>query len=115
VAGGRSYVSLSLGTAPDARPGATDEQIWVVGVTPGQPFAARCDDGQAAPVTRLDPEVFVGAEQVFVYYFRPRRRLLDEGRRAPEGRRDGRESVCRPVGRGWVGWSGAATGAQRGD
>ncbi len=69
VADNRSYVSLSLATTPDVRPGVTDQQIWVVGVAPDNPFAGRCDDRQPAPVTRVDPEVFVGSQQAFVYYY----------------------------------------------
>lgn len=69
VANGRSYVSLSLATSADVRPGLTDQQIWVIGVAPDNPFETRCDDGRPAPVTRVDPEVFVGARQAFVYYY----------------------------------------------
>lgn len=69
VAGSRSYVSLSLADSPETVPGVTDQQIWVVGVAPDRPFTVRCDDARPAPVTRVDPEVFVGAEQAFVYYY----------------------------------------------
>ncbi len=63
VAGGRSYVSL---TAQDAS--SPSQQVWIVGVDPDAPFEQRCDDGDAGPISRSDPEVLLGAEQAFVFY-----------------------------------------------
>jgi hypothetical protein len=68
VAGGRSYVSLSAADAPGTVPGITSQQVWIVGIDPEAPFERRCDDGEAGPVTRADPELLVGADQAFVYY-----------------------------------------------
>ncbi len=69
VAGGRSYISLTTAEAPGAAPGRTSQQVWIVGIDPEAPFERRCDDGEAGPVTRVDPEVLLGADQAFVYYY----------------------------------------------
>jgi para-nitrobenzyl esterase len=68
VANGKSYMTLSIQTNVASAPPQADAQIWVFGAHPAQPFAMRCDDGGTGPVMRIDPESFVGADQVFVFY-----------------------------------------------
>ena len=67
VGDGRSYVNLPLDLSAAARPCITDQQIWGVAMAPGNLRAARSDDGRPVPVTPVDPEVFGGARQTFVY------------------------------------------------
>jgi hypothetical protein len=69
VMGGRSYLSLVVADEADPRPGASEQHVWVIGIDPEAPLALRCDDGRPGPVTRVDPEVWVGTERVFVYYY----------------------------------------------
>ena len=69
VAGGRSFVSLTVRDASNQIPGVTDSQVWIVGIDPLVRFQERCDDAQLRPATRVDPEVLLGDEQAFVYYY----------------------------------------------
>lgn len=70
VAAGRSFVTLSVQTNTSGTPGVADAQVWVFSVDPDPDdrIVLRCDDGQPAPAMRIDPESFLGAEQVYVYY-----------------------------------------------
>ncbi len=69
VAGGRSYVSLTVRDTIELRPGVTDAQVWIVGIDPNSQFRQRCDDAAVGPTMRADPETLAGATQVFVYYY----------------------------------------------
>jgi hypothetical protein len=78
VAGGKSYISVGL-RAGQAAPwgsrrrgaaaGRTDAEVWVFGLdeNPKTRFARRCDDGRPG-IRRSDPETYIGADEVFVFY-----------------------------------------------
>jgi len=87
VAAGRSFVSLSVQTNASSTPGEADAQVWVFSVDPdpADRIALRCDDGQPAPAMRIDPESFLGAEQVYVYYNLVRPRGVIEAYRCATG------------------------------
>ena len=72
VVDGRSYLSVAVKNQPNhSGTTPTDSEIWIIGIEAGADgsplFARRCDDG-AAEVFRSDPETFIGADEVFVYY-----------------------------------------------
>ncbi len=73
VAGGRSWISFTAADAPTARPDVTSQQVWLVPIDSPMGQARRCDDGAVGPETRVDPEVLVGTDQAFVYYYTARR------------------------------------------
>ncbi|HJK96419.1 MAG TPA: calcium-binding EGF-like domain-containing protein [Polyangiaceae bacterium LLY-WYZ-14_1] len=68
VVNGRSFASVSVvndSTTP------RDSQTWIVDLAdPEGPGTVRCDDGGPQPVLRADPEVLIGEEQVFLYWYR---------------------------------------------
>ncbi|MFW5748866.1 MAG: hypothetical protein ACOCYT_04550, partial [Chloroflexota bacterium] len=66
---GRSYMSLIVKNADDSRQRFTDSEVWLfdLNADTGTRYAERCDSGESG-VARSDPEVYVGAENVFVYY-----------------------------------------------
>ncbi len=66
VVEGRSYLSAVLADDADPRPGITEQQVWLFGLDGGP--AWRCDDG-APGATRIDPEVLVLGDRIFVYYY----------------------------------------------
>jgi hypothetical protein len=69
VAGGASYISLSI-KSEKARIGKfADGEIWIFGIDddPQRRFTLRCDSGER-PLPRFDPEVFVGSDEAFIYY-----------------------------------------------
>jgi CubicO group peptidase (beta-lactamase class C family) len=69
IVDGRSYMTLTIkGDTQPGQPFAAAE-IWIFGINdaPSERFARRCDDGEPG-AARLDPEWFIGREQVFVYY-----------------------------------------------
>jgi CubicO group peptidase (beta-lactamase class C family) len=70
VANGKSYISLAIQNNESQLPGVADAEIWIFDLddNPETRFALRCDDGLPSPVMRIDPETFVGRDQVFVYY-----------------------------------------------
>ncbi|MGJ3231670.1 MAG: carboxylesterase/lipase family protein [Oceanicaulis sp.] len=70
VAGGRSYMSAAVQTNTASTPGEADAQIWIFGVDgdPSSGHAQRCDDGAPPPVMRIDPETYLGSDQLFLYY-----------------------------------------------
>ncbi|MEW5870203.1 MAG: hypothetical protein AB1894_13080 [Chloroflexota bacterium] len=64
IAGGKSYVTLVVKKNTNYAPA----EVWVWGIASGaERFALRCDDGQGELI-RTDPETYIGANQVFVYY-----------------------------------------------
>lgn len=64
IAGGKSYVTLVVKENTNYAPA----EVWVWGIASGaERFALRCDDGQGELI-RTDPETYIGANQVFVYY-----------------------------------------------
>lgn len=70
VAAGKSYMTLSIQNNFSSAPGEADSEIWVFDMEddPATRFAERCDDGAEGPQFRLDPESYLGEDQVFVYY-----------------------------------------------
>ncbi len=36
---------------------------------PAVPVGRRCDDGAPGPETRVDPEILLGRDQAFAYYY----------------------------------------------
>ncbi|MEM7516104.1 MAG: hypothetical protein AAF368_04155, partial [Planctomycetota bacterium] len=69
VAGGRSYVSLTLKDAPGSIYTAVNEaQIWIYGIEDGaERFALRCDDGEPGRI-RHEAETLRGTNEIFLYY-----------------------------------------------
>ncbi len=72
VIGDRSYLSVVVKDQPNhSQTTATSGEVWIIGIEAdehGRPaFARRADDGQPG-VFRSDPETFVGADELFVYY-----------------------------------------------
>jgi hypothetical protein len=77
VAGGRSYISVGLragqaapwGQRRRAAAGRTDAEVWIFGLDPDPStrFARRCDDGRPG-VRRSDPETYIGADEIYVFY-----------------------------------------------
>ena len=67
----RSFVSVTVAPTSDQTIGVTDQQVWLMSLDGST--SVRCDDGRDAPTTRVDPEVLVVDERVFVYYY-----VLDE-------------------------------------
>ncbi|MBN1543717.1 T9SS type A sorting domain-containing protein [candidate division KSB1 bacterium] len=68
VAAGKSYISLVLKeTATGSR--YVNAEVWVLGIDPdpNKRYMKRCDDGTAA-MRRTDPESYVGAHEIFIYY-----------------------------------------------
>lgn len=64
VAGGQSYITL----VTKSTRGYSESEVWVWGLGTGEEqYALRCEDGLGS-VIRTDPESYLGAEQVFVYY-----------------------------------------------
>lgn len=64
TAGGRSYITLVV----KAGTGYAPAEVWVWGIEGGAGrFTLRCEDGQGAAI-RSDPETYLGAHQVYVYY-----------------------------------------------
>jgi hypothetical protein len=64
TAGGKSYITLVVKENPALAPA----EVWVWGIESGaERFTLKCEDGQGA-VIRTDPESYIGANQVFVYY-----------------------------------------------
>lgn len=59
---GRSYATVAVETADP-----NNKEIWVVGLTPLNPFALRCHDQR--PLLRVDPESLVFQDRVFVSYY----------------------------------------------
>ncbi len=72
VAGGRSYVSLTLAEEERIVPGETRQEVWIMDLQGS--LALRCDDGTPGPVTRVDPEVIFLQGRAFVYYY-----VMDQG------------------------------------
>lgn len=69
VVDNRSWISLTLADTEKTIPGVTDQQVWLFGIDPANSVCLRCDDGADEAMTRVDPEVFVGFDRVFVYYY----------------------------------------------
>lgn len=69
VVNGKSYISLIIKDATGSRQRFTDSEVWLFGLeTDGTPaYTERCDSGEAG-LSRTDPEVFAGANNIFVYY-----------------------------------------------
>ena len=67
----RSFVSVTVAPTSDQTVGVTDQQVWLMSLDGAT--SVRCDDGRDAPTTRVDPEVLVVDDRVFVYYY-----VLDE-------------------------------------
>ncbi|MBI5395936.1 MAG: hypothetical protein HZA91_11620, partial [Verrucomicrobia bacterium] len=69
VAGGKSYVVLAIRSEKVGAGKVIDAEIWVLGIEddPKKRFARRCDNGETS-VFRTDPEIYIGKEEVFVYY-----------------------------------------------
>ncbi len=67
VAGGKSYISLVL-KAVATTSSYVNAETWVLGIEPDEQkrLMLRCDDGTVA--RRTDPESYIGAEEVFIYY-----------------------------------------------
>jgi hypothetical protein len=64
VAGGKSYISLVIKESNGYAPA----EVWVWGIENGpEQYQFQCQDGEAN-VIRTDPEFYIGAEQIFVYY-----------------------------------------------
>jgi hypothetical protein len=64
TAGGKSYITLVVKENTNYAPA----EVWVWGIESGaERFALHCDDGQG-DVIRTDPETYIGANEVFVYY-----------------------------------------------
>ncbi len=68
----RSFVSFVVAGTPDQVVGETDQQVWLRSLD-GE-TGVRCDDGRDAPTTRVDPEVLVVEDRVYVYYY-----VLEDG------------------------------------
>jgi|GEM_PF-619915 len=66
---GRSYMSLIIKSAESNRQRFDDSEVWIFDLNADSDtrYAERCDSGEMG-VARSDPEVFVGSENVFVYY-----------------------------------------------
>lgn len=75
VVDGRSFVSFAVAPTREQVVGETDQQVWLASLDGAT--SVRCDDGRDAPTTRVDPEVLVIGERVFVYYY-----VLEDGRSA---------------------------------
>lgn len=69
VVNGRSYLSLVVKDADDNRQQFDDSEVWLFGLTADGTtgYQERCDSGEVG-VSRSDPEVYIGTENVFVYY-----------------------------------------------
>jgi len=76
VIGERSYVSLTINSDRAGIAEVADGEVWIIGVEedPDERLERRCDSGQR-PLTRFDPEVFIGEKEAFVYY-----NVVTEGR-----------------------------------
>ncbi len=70
IAMGKSYLSLSIQLNNSSTPGIADAQVWIFGIEddPATRFTYRCDDKNPSLSMRMDPEIFIGSEQAFVYY-----------------------------------------------
>lgn len=67
VVNGRSFASVSV---VDDRTTPRDSQSWILDLGEAEgPGTVRCDEGGPRPVLRADPEVFIGEEQVFLYWY----------------------------------------------
>jgi hypothetical protein len=68
VAGGRSYVTLTLKDDPgDIYTSVSESEIWIYAIDPLAPLAYRCDDARPGKV-RHEAEVYSGAHETFLYY-----------------------------------------------
>ncbi|NDJ87526.1 MAG: hypothetical protein GYB66_16755, partial [Chloroflexi bacterium] len=69
VVGGRSYISLIIKNATDTRERFSHSEVWLFDVNedPTTRYTERCDSGESG-LARSDPEVFIGEQNVFVYY-----------------------------------------------
>jgi hypothetical protein len=67
VAGGKSYMSLTIGNPRTERPRTME--VWVFGIDddPATRFARRVDDLEGV-AHRSDPESYVGSDDVFIVY-----------------------------------------------
>ncbi|MEW6085732.1 MAG: hypothetical protein AB1607_14160 [Chloroflexota bacterium] len=64
TAKGKSYITLVVKESANYAPA----EVWVWGIESGaERFALRCDDGQGELI-RSDPETYIAANEVFVYY-----------------------------------------------
>lgn len=63
TAGGKSYITLVVKANTNYAPA----EVWVWGIESADRFTLKCDDGQGELI-RTDPEAYLGANQVFVYY-----------------------------------------------
>lgn len=63
IAGGKSYITLVVKENANYAPA----EVWVWGVENENRFTLQCQDGQGNLI-RTDPETYLGANQVFVYY-----------------------------------------------
>jgi hypothetical protein len=63
IAGGKSYVTLVVKENTNYAPA----EVWVWGIESENRFTLKCEDGQG-DVIRTDPETYIGANEVFVYY-----------------------------------------------
>jgi len=64
TAGGKSYITLVIKEKTIYAP----SEVWVWGIDNGENrFTLRCEDRQGK-IIRTDPEVFIGENQIFVFY-----------------------------------------------
>ncbi|NWF63014.1 MAG: hypothetical protein HXY38_01805, partial [Chloroflexi bacterium] len=63
TAGGKSYITLVVKENTNYAPA----EVWVWGIASENRFTLQCQDGQG-DLIRTDPETYLGANQVFVYY-----------------------------------------------
>ena len=63
TAGGKSYITLVIKENTNYAPA----EVWVWGIESENRFTLQCQDGQG-DLIRTDPETYLGANQVFVYY-----------------------------------------------
>ncbi|MFZ5821251.1 MAG: BPSS1187 family protein [Chloroflexota bacterium] len=63
TADGKSYITLVVKENTNYAPA----EVWVWGIESENRFTLQCEDGQGK-IIRTDPESYVGANQVFVYY-----------------------------------------------
>lgn len=65
---GRSFVSLQI--EADTNEAIQPAEIWLFGIDddPARRITLRCDDARPGPIRRTDPEYYIGADDVFVFY-----------------------------------------------
>ena len=63
TAGGKSYITLVIKENTNYAPA----EVWVWGIESENRFALQCKDGQGELI-RSDPETYIAANEVFVYY-----------------------------------------------